>query len=84
MIGIMRAVFEETFKWSMQRRAFGQRLADQGVVRQKLAAMVGAMEPCHHWLDSITFQMNNMPYNMQGLRLAGTTSLLKYVWSLLL
>ena len=62
----------------LQRRAFGKRLADQGVVRQKLAVMIGAMEPCAHWLDSITHQMNRMPYEMQGLRLAGTTSLLKY------
>jgi alkylation response protein AidB-like acyl-CoA dehydrogenase len=78
VMGIIRAIVEETFKWTMQRRAFGKRLADQGVVRQKLAVMISAMEPCAHWLDSITHQMNRMPYEMQGLRLAGTTSLLKY------
>ena len=28
-----QAIIEETFKWCMQRRAFGKRLIDQGVVR---------------------------------------------------
>lgn len=78
LTGMIRAIVEETFKWCMQRRAFGKRLADQGVVRLKLAAMIGALEPCSHWMDSITHQMNNMPYEMQSMRLAGTTSLLKY------
>ena len=54
LMGLTRAIVEETFKWCMQRRAFGKRLADQGVVRLKLAAMIGALEPCSHWLDSIT------------------------------
>lgn len=62
----------------MQRRAFGGRLADNAVVRFKLAAMIAAVEPVAHWVDVVTYQMNRMPYQMQGLRLAGTTSLLKY------
>ena len=43
-----------------------------------MAQMIGAIEPCVHWLDSITYQMNNMSYDEQALRLAGTTSLCKY------
>jgi alkylation response protein AidB-like acyl-CoA dehydrogenase len=73
-----RSIIEETFKWIMQRKAFGKRLADQGVVRLMMAQMIGAIEPCVHWLDSITYQMNNMDYEDQALRLAGTTSLCKY------
>ena len=78
ILGSTRAIIEECFKWCMQRKAFGKSLADQGVVRFKLAQMIAALEPCSHWLDSITHQMNNMDYDMQAMRLAGTTSLLKY------
>ena len=62
----------------MQRKTFGKKLADHGVCRLKLAQMIGAFEPCVHWLDQITYQMNNLDYNQQSLKLAATTSLLKY------
>jgi len=62
----------------MQRRAFGKRLADQGVVRLQLAQAIAAFEPLVHWMDAITHQMNNMDYEEQSLRLAGTTALCKY------
>jgi alkylation response protein AidB-like acyl-CoA dehydrogenase len=78
ILSVTRAVIEECFRWCMQRRTFGKKLMDQPVIRMKMAAMIGALEPCSHWLDSITYQMCNMEYSMQALRLAGTTSLLKY------
>lgn len=40
--------------------------------------MIGALEPCVHWLDHITHNMNLMDYSEQSMRLSGTTSLLKY------
>lgn len=73
-----RAIFEECFKWIMQRRAFNKRLADQGVVRQKMAAILGAVEGISHWLDNLTWQMNNMDYSMMSMRLGGPMSALKY------
>ena len=78
ILAASRSIIEETFKWTMQRRAFKKRLADQGVVRLKLAQMIAAIEPLFHWLDSITHQMNELDYRMQSMMLAGTTSLLKF------
>ena len=78
ILAAARSIVEECFKWIMQRRAFNKRLADQGVVRFKMAQMIGALEPLLHWLDFVTHQMNNLDYNMQSMRLAGTTSLLKF------
>lgn len=74
----IRGVVEETFKWATQRRAFGKRLIDQPVVRQKMAHMVAELEAVHSWLETITYQMCNMSYSAQGSKLGGTTSLLKY------
>ena len=78
IVAAMRGVGEECFKWAMQRRAFGKKLADNAVVRNKLAAIIGAVEGVSHWLDALTHQMNNMPYMVQSARLAGPMSLLKY------
>ena len=34
-------------------------------VRMKLAMMIAALEPCAHWVDTVTHQMNNMPYEVR-------------------
>lgn len=78
VIAGIRGCVEETFKWAVQRKAFGKRLVDQPVVRQKLAHMVAELEAVHSWLETITYQMCNMSYGQQGMKLGGTTSLLKY------
>jgi alkylation response protein AidB-like acyl-CoA dehydrogenase len=78
ILGVCRSIIDECFKWAMQRRAFDQRLMDQGVIRNKMAKMIGSIEACTHWVDQITFQMNNMEYDMQAMRLAGMTSLAKF------
>ncbi|KAJ7637699.1 acyl-CoA dehydrogenase/oxidase, partial [Mycena polygramma] len=72
-----RAIFEECFKWSMQRRVFGKPLSSQPVVRQKLAAMIARFESCQSWIENITFQMCHMPSKEQAQYLAGPVAFLK-------
>lgn len=72
-----RTVVEECLKWISQRKAFGKPLASQAVIRSKLAAMISRVEAAQSWLESITHQMNNMPYKDQAKHLAGSIALLK-------
>jgi alkylation response protein AidB-like acyl-CoA dehydrogenase len=76
--GATRLIVEECFKWAHQRKVFGKRLIDQPVIRNKLAAMVAQLEACENWLENITYQMCNMPYLEQSVKLAGPIALLKY------
>lgn len=78
VIAGIRGVIEETFKWVHQRRAFGKRLVDQPAVRQKMAHMCAELEAVHSWLETVTYQMTQMSYSAQSMKLGGTTSLLKY------
>ncbi|KAI0134521.1 acyl-CoA dehydrogenase [Xylariales sp. AK1849] len=73
----MRTVVEECLKWSHQRIVFGKRLIDQPVIRQKLAKMIALTESHQSWLETITYQMNNMPYQQQSAYLGGPIGLLK-------
>lgn len=68
---------EECLKWSHQRLVFGKRLIDQPVIRQKLAKMIALVEANQAWLESVTYQMCEMPYAQQARHLAGPISLLK-------
>jgi alkylation response protein AidB-like acyl-CoA dehydrogenase len=77
-MGAMRAVMGDAFKWSVQRDAFGKPLISQPVVRQKLAAMAGAIESAYAMLENVTYQMNVMPYKEQSVKLGGPIALLKY------
>ncbi|TDZ15905.1 Acyl-CoA dehydrogenase apdG [Colletotrichum orbiculare MAFF 240422] len=72
-----RAVVEESMKWANQRLVFGKRLIDQPVIRQKLAKMIALTEANQSWLETITYQMCNMPYKEQAKHLGGPTGLLK-------
>lgn len=71
-------VIEECFKWANQRRVFGKRLIEQPVIRQKLAAMVSALESVYNWQENVTYQMTQMSYAEQSKKLAGPIALLKY------
>ncbi|KAJ9605108.1 hypothetical protein H2200_010498 [Cladophialophora chaetospira] len=73
----MRTITEECMKWSNQRLVFGKPLISQPVIRQKLAAMISRTEACQSWLESITYQMNNMSYAQQNKLLGGPIGLLK-------
>mmetsp|Transcript_14391 Transcript_14391/g.36414 ORF Transcript_14391/g.36414 Transcript_14391/m.36414 type:complete len:511 (+) Transcript_14391:181-1713(+) len=72
-----RLVVEECIKWSKQRIAFGKPLVEQPVIRNKLAHMVSQVEAVQNWLESITYQMNNMTFAEQQKHLAGPIALLK-------
>ncbi|KAG0171553.1 hypothetical protein DFQ28_000810 [Apophysomyces sp. BC1034] len=78
MTGATRSVIEDCFKWANQRKVFGKRLIDQPVIRNKLATMVSQLEAVENWLENITYQMCNMSYAEQSVKLAGPIALLKY------
>lgn len=73
----MRMVTEECLKWAHQRIVFGKRLIDQPVMRQKLAKMIALTESHQSWLETITYQMCQMPYKEQSKYLGGPIGLLK-------
>ncbi|KAI0143864.1 acyl-CoA dehydrogenase NM domain-like protein [Hypoxylon sp. NC0597] len=72
-----RTIVEECLKWSHQRLVFGKRLIEQPVIRQKLAKMIALVEANQSWLETITYQMNHMPYKQQSQHLGGPIGLLK-------
>ncbi|KAI2625735.1 acyl-CoA dehydrogenase NM domain-like protein [Hypoxylon sp. NC1633] len=72
-----RTVVEECLKWAHQRQVFGKRLIEQPVIRQKLAKMIALCEANQSWLETITYQMCNMPYRQQSQHLGGPIGLLK-------
>ncbi|KAJ7667523.1 acyl-CoA dehydrogenase/oxidase [Mycena polygramma] len=76
-LSAQRLVVEECLKWSSQRIVFGKPLTSQAVIRAKLAAMISRVEAGQNWLESITYQMNNMSYAETGSKLAGPIGLLK-------
>lgn len=73
-----RYCIADCFKWATQRMAFGKPLIEQPVLRQKLARMAGAVESAHALLESVTYQMDTMPYKDQSAKLGGPIALLKY------
>ncbi|KZT12675.1 acyl-CoA dehydrogenase NM domain-like protein [Laetiporus sulphureus 93-53] len=76
-LSAQRMVVEECLKWVNQRMVFGKPLSSQPVVRAKLASMIARVESGQSWLESITYQMNNMSYAEQSDKLAGQIGLLK-------
>lgn len=72
-----RLVTEECLKWAHQRLVFGKRLIDQPVIRLKLAKMIALVESHQSWLETITYQMCQMPYSEQAKYLGGPIGLLK-------
>ncbi|EFP82580.2 uncharacterized protein PGTG_08776 [Puccinia graminis f. sp. tritici CRL 75-36-700-3] len=77
IIRTIRFITEECFKWTYQRSVFGKPLISQPVIRQKLAQMFAKCEATQSWLESVTFQMNQMTYGQQADLLAGPIGLLK-------
>lgn len=72
-----RTVVEECLKWANQRLVFGKRLIEEPVIRQKLAKMISHVEANQAWLETITYQMNNMSYAEYNKALGGPIGLLK-------
>merc|ERR1719181_1914000 len=78
VMGGIRGVIEECFKWASQRKVFGQPLIKQPLIRWKLARMVSELESTQAWLESLTYQMTKYSYEEQSMELAGDMSLLKF------
>ena len=74
-----RLIVEECFKWAMQRKVFGKPLIAQPVIRNKLANMIAQVESVQAWLENITYQMTQMSYKEQSIKLAGSIALLKFM-----
>ncbi|EIN04041.1 acyl-CoA dehydrogenase, partial [Punctularia strigosozonata HHB-11173 SS5] len=72
-----RGIVEECLKWSNQRKAFGKPLNSQAVVRHKLADMIARTEAIQSWLENVTYQMCNMSYKEQAVKLVGQIAFLK-------
>lgn len=47
------------------------------MIRLKLAKMIALVEAHQSWLETITYQMCNMPYSQQSKHLGGPIGLLK-------
>jgi alkylation response protein AidB-like acyl-CoA dehydrogenase len=77
IMGVMRTIVDQCFRWTHQREAFGKKLISQPVIRNKLAHMVAQMEAVDSWLDNITFQMTQMNDKQQYKYLGGPIALLK-------
>ncbi|KAI8916392.1 acyl-CoA dehydrogenase/oxidase [Gorgonomyces haynaldii] len=78
IIAACRAIVSECFKWANQREVFGKKLLEQAVIRFKLANMISEVESAHNWLENMTFQMTQMSYKEQSIKLAGPLALLKF------
>eukprot|EP00461_Guttulinopsis_vulgaris_P001312 UN01312 len=76
-IGCNRRLIEETFKWAVQRKAFGRPLIAQPVVQSMLASMIEKNESAAAWVDQITYQMANMTFDEQNKFLGGQIALCK-------
>jgi hypothetical protein len=48
------------FRWTNQRMVFDKPLNAQAVIRAKLGRMISRVESGQNWLESITYQMNNV------------------------
>ena len=73
-----RTCLAECYRWAIQRKAFGKRLIDQPVIRFKLAEMSAMVECLENWLESVTFQMDQMTPFEQFEKLSATIALMKF------
>jgi alkylation response protein AidB-like acyl-CoA dehydrogenase/predicted heme/steroid binding protein len=73
-----RTCVAECYRWAIQRMAFGKRLIDQPVIRFKLAEMSAMVECLEAWLESITYQMDQMTPVEQFEKLSASIALLKF------
>jgi alkylation response protein AidB-like acyl-CoA dehydrogenase len=72
-----RVCLEESLKYAMKRKTFGKPLIDHEVIRWKIAEMARQVESTHAWLETVTHQMNSLPYEQAMTVLAGPISLMK-------
>jgi len=54
-----RLCYEESIKYALRRKTFGKALAEQGVIRQKLAEMARRVEALHDGLERVAFAFSS-------------------------
>lgn len=77
-IATIRYTIEECWKWSLSREVFGKPLIQQPLIRFKLADLSARLESIQNWYENITYQMSQMTFQEQGVKLSGSMCLLKY------
>ena len=68
-----RVCFEDAMKYAHKRETFGKKLIDHAVIRNKLAHMARKIEATHAWMESLIYQTQKMPVDLQMLKLGGIT-----------
>ncbi|KAG0253043.1 hypothetical protein DFQ27_007711 [Actinomortierella ambigua] len=74
---LARVCLEESLKYGSKRKTFGTKLINHPVIRNKLAHMSRQIEATHAWMESVLYQTQTMPEDMQMLKLGGPIALLK-------
>ena len=77
-VGMLRAVMDETWRWGLQREAFGRPLIEQPVVAFKIGELTARIEALTAWYEAITHQMAVQGFKKGGENLSGDIALLKY------
>ncbi|KAI8356082.1 putative acyl-CoA dehydrogenase [Choanephora cucurbitarum] len=72
-----RVCIEESFRYALKRRTFGQRLIEHAVIRNKFGHMIRQVEATHAWLESILYQVETLPPHVTPTLLGGPIALLK-------
>lgn len=76
-VRLARVCFEEAFKYAHKRKAFGQRLVENPLIRSKLGNMIRQIEATFSWLEHLTYQMSTLPQKEAMIKLASPIALLK-------
>ena len=72
-----RVCLEESLKYALKRKTFGQRLVDHPVIRHKIGHMARHIEATQNWVENITYQLCKMSHKEASVRLAGPIALYK-------
>lgn len=72
-----RVALSTAMGYVMKREAFGKPLAEQPVVRHRLAKAGAQLEMLQAWLDQFLWQMLHLPKSQADKRLGGLTALVK-------
>mmetsp|Transcript_16523 Transcript_16523/g.23184 ORF Transcript_16523/g.23184 Transcript_16523/m.23184 type:complete len:524 (-) Transcript_16523:69-1640(-) len=78
LLASCRLVIADSLLWANQRKVFGKPLMNQPIIQSKISEMAAQVEALSNWLDLVTYQMQNLPHNEQGKKLAGPIALLKF------
>ncbi|KAI8345337.1 acyl-CoA dehydrogenase/oxidase [Blakeslea trispora] len=72
-----RVCVEESLRYALKRRTFGQKLIEHAVIRNKFGHMIRQVEATHAWLENILYQLHTLPSNVTPELLGGPIALLK-------